>query len=42
VIKKKVEKILRTEIQCMQNVNTKAVPIITGATGPSENHSENT
>jgi hypothetical protein len=38
VIKKEVEKIrkykdLTTEIQCMWNVKTKVIPVITGATG---------
>jgi len=38
VIKKEAEKILKytdltTEIQCMWNVKTKVIPVITGATG---------
>jgi len=42
VIKKIVEKIIITEIQCVRNANTKVKPVLTGATGPSENHLENT
>jgi hypothetical protein len=38
MIKKEVEKILKckdltTEIQCMWNVKTRVIPVITGATG---------
>jgi len=47
VIKKKVYKILKyqdltIEIQRMWNVKTKVIPVIMGATGLFQNHSENT
>ena len=47
VIKKEAEKILKykditIEMQRMWNVKTKVIPVITGANGLFQNHSENT
>ena len=47
VIKKDAEKILKykeltTEIQRMWKVKSRVIPVIIGATGPFQNHSENT
>ena len=47
VVKKEAEKILKyedltIEIKCMWNVKTKVIPVIIGATGTVQNHSENT
>jgi len=46
VIRKEAEKILKykdltIEIQCMWNVKTEVIPVITGATGTIQNDSEN-
>ena len=47
VIKKEAEKILKhkdltIEIQRMWKVKSRVIPVIIGATGPFQNHSENT